>query len=489
MRRKLKLDFITQVIFALIKPVAFMLVIKMAGVILNPYNLGLFLFCRRLSSTGGALFQLGSTQTLMRYFSMDQSDSNKKTLYILSSLFFFLTLTIGSFSLLYIFKSPIEKILFSGIEYSEGFPPWILGLLLAYVLNCMLMAILISERKLITLNIIQMLVGSGFVLLYFFLYAGEISVLGIIKYETVAIFLLSVTLFISLLYNEKIKFSFYNKKDWFEVIRTYFNYGLSRGMVSALDMLLFLIGSWLVKDDMAQVGNLLISMASFKLIQVVMLPIGQLSGVVLTQSSGDKSSLRKGITLLVGGCIVLIVPILSVVVPWMNELLSMWVGESSSVKVASFLMIIIWATLPYALYQGLYVTIDMLWKSPKNLYSLTMAISIHLIVFLALSQFVNPQLSVAIAFLVAVFFLGAKVLLDVSQYLTEFPSIGLMRFISLVGSLFYINNTLADVGGMGAFALSAVISFVGLLMYVFIAPPPFVNFARNLLVAKKRGVT
>src|SRR5213595_2551289 len=72
-KRQARSDVAINIGFAVIRLAALLWVIRLAGVVFPAETLGVFLLARRLASTAAHLFQLGSSQTLLRCLPMVKS--------------------------------------------------------------------------------------------------------------------------------------------------------------------------------------------------------------------------------------------------------------------------------------------------------------------------------------------------------------------------------------------------------------------------------
>ncbi len=478
MRNKLKLDILITLLFTVLKPFAFLFVIPIISSSLTPSALGLYFLVRRTASTGGALLQLGGSQTLMRALSVARS-TNEKALYIFIAFVFFVFVLLGVFVAVFFFEDELLSIAFANKTVGLKLLYGLAALTMAYVLNYLIMSILIAYRYIFTLNVMQIMVNSGFILICLTVYAFDISVEKIVFFEAMSIVALCVFLVAYLFFRGNLGFP---KKfnGWLDVLKTYRDYGVIRGVTSGLDMMLFLIGSWLMVFDLRQVGYFIIALVLFKVVQSLVLPVGQLSGVIMSKWSSEKEKLETGVSFLVGVPAVVLPIVTASIYPWLNGLLNVWLDASTAAGVLPYLEIVIWGALPYALYQGLYVSIDMLWSRPVNFVFLVTSLLGYVIIFYFAEPMFGAPFSVALAFLVAVTFLGIGSVLMVSRYLSPLKGLEPLRLLVLALIAYGANIGFVKLDSMFSVPLALILLCTEFYYYVFFAPSKYVSFVKNV---------
>lgn len=487
MKSSLRSDYLINFAFSLIKPLGALWLIKVASVNLLPVYLGLFLFSRRFSNTAAALLQMGISQTLIRYLSVYHDDSAKKRRYVIFAVLC-MTLLIILISIVVFCvaeRDDVYDLVFSNAAEVDSLLLWTFALLYSYMFSFIAIALMLAERNIIIFNAIQLLTNSVIPLALLFLVQSNSNVIFLIKYQAISFFLLSLAAMVYFFF--KLRPCGQSCVGWRKVSSDFVFYGVPRGFISALDMALFFIGPWLVKDHIEQAGYFIISLVVLKLVQSIVLPIGQLSGVVvgkLSSSKRDDNSIREGFRILFVSIVVATSILSAGVLPWISFLLEIWLGYDVGGQVYKYLYILMWGIVPYAVYQGFISIVDILWKRPFNLYILSAGMLLYVVLFFILNIVFGDELAVAKAFLITIWFVGGMVAMIIWPYLGGLAGFGVYRFLLTVSGIYFVNYVLS-VNAELVYMISAICITTALVyIYAFIRPSPLVKIVLSRLMGR-----
>ncbi len=486
-RKKIYYDYVISFVFSLIKPVGVLWMIQLAEHSLTPVILGVFLFSRRLSNSGAALVQLGTSQTLMKYVAANNSHITEKRSYVIFALLLFLIIFIISVVFTYFMDSSLDNIFYPDTNVPEAFSLWTIILLFAYVINFISISLLIAERHIFTFNLFQLLSNSGLLIAYFLFIGTSFDLLSLMKFQALTIFSLSVLALFYFFYKTR-KASWPNKKKWRNIRKNFLHYGIPRGFISFLDMALFFIGPWLLRNDMAQAGYLIIALSVIKLTQALVLPVGQLSGIIISHYSDVKNEqyLQTFIQVLFGIMLIASILVMPFISSWVELFLGVWLRENNTGPAVSvYLSILIWGIIPYSIYQILYSIIDMHWDKAWNFYILSAGIFSFFILFAFLNGIFNPSLAVSISFVIVLWIMGIMSSIVVFPYLKNMQNIGLWQLTLVTLLLFSINYFFSREPGIYPFIFSLLLSFATITFYLITSKSPYLEFVFRVFRSKK----
>lgn len=485
-RKKIYFDYVISIVFSLIKPVGVLWMIQLAEHSLTPIILGVFLFSRRLSNSAAALVQLGTSQTLMKFVAENNNNASEKRSYVIFALLLFLIIFFIGIVFTYFMGNSLDSVFYPNTKVPESFSLWTVILLFSYVINFISIATLIAERRIFTFNLFQLFSNSGFLIIYF-LIEKDFDLLSLMKFQALTIFALSILTLFYFLYETR-KASWPNTKKWASVKKDFLHYGAPRGFISFLDMTFFFIGPWLLRNDMTQAGYLIIALSVIKLTQALVLPVGQLSGIIISHYSVVKNNeyLQIFIQVLFGIMLIASILVMPFISSWVELFLGVWLGENSTGPAVSvYLSILIWGIVPYAIYQILYSIIDMHWEKPWNFYILSVGILSFIILFAVLNGIIGSNLAVSISFVSALWIMGVMSTLIVLPFLKNMQKIGLWRLALVTLLLFFINHFFSQKAGIYPFIFSALISFATISLYLILNKSPYFQFIFQTLGLKR----
>ncbi|QMV41720.1 MATE family efflux transporter [Cohnella cholangitidis] len=482
--KNVKSEIAINLIFALIKSIAMLMVVRIAGMEFTPFMLGIFLLSRRASNTGANLFQFGMSQTLQRYVSLNLHNK-LKYIYILFALIIWIITAALTFPIIYFYSDLFSIWLFPNLSNGEDLALWTLSIIVIFSLHYIIYSTLLAERKIFQANILELLNSSGILLLIFIL-SNNPEVDEVIKWQ--AIFMLMILLCYAITALFKVSFVRIHRGVIKEVARNFLYYGATRGVITFLDMLFLMISPWLLRYSLEQSGYLLIALTMFNMILTIIMPISQIVSLSAARILNQDPSINvKKINWMFGSLLYTSTILIVLILPWCKEILMVWLGEEQLVEgTYPYLLLILLCILPFTLYRGMKGLIEILWDKPYNLYSLVCAILVHIVTYYILEQFISSIDAVKISLLMACCSLALITIITIYSHLSSLRYFGASLLLKISIAIFGVNL-------LGGYLFNSII--IGLLfimvtllsgLYIlYLLRPPFVVEVMNYLIPKR----
>jgi O-antigen/teichoic acid export membrane protein len=477
---KLKKDILLNMVLSFVLIISILWVVRMAGLIFEPVTLGIFMFSRRLAETLANALQLGSSFTLRRYLPMNDRDS-VKLVYVISGLaLLVLVAMIFCVGLLSGLRFWTQIVFQAKQGWSETLMFWIAMLALTTALNYQVVSILIAYRFVLGFSIVNLLNISTWLILGMWWWGKQSDVQILLSFQAIASGVLSAgVIYWTIAHLIPAKVRMVSLLEIRQALKEYISYGLPRAISTFIEMLFYLVGPWLIRKEIEAAGYLIISFMFLRVARMIVRPVSTIIGVVAAKLVGrnDQESLRYGISLLFGSLFYLGIVLSILMYSWIQPLLQIWLGKPQLVKeVHNYVTVISMAVLPFIIFQGLKEVIEMIWKRPRNLYTVIFAILCFVIVFFGVGKFLPASQSALCGYLVSLWIMGLMTIWWIHRYLKSFKYFGLSRFfllMTIVGllniglarymiSASLLENMTIAIVSMG---LSIVVLFIGLCLY------------------------
>lgn len=489
---KLKRDVLVNLVLSLFITVGVMIVIRSAGLALAPAALGVFLLSRRTADPVSNFLQLGLSQTLRRYISMNE-DRATQLLYLFTAIGLFSIVSSLFLYLLHIYRPFIRMAVFADTAVSDGLVFWLGVFIVGMVLHYITSSVLLAYRRIVAAGIVELLNTSVWLLLAISIFREEITVERLFQFQSIALFLLCGLLILTVIL--AVSRSTRGPFPWHRsghVLRETFSYGLSRGVIPSLEMLFYLIGPWLIRDSVEESGYLIISFTLLNLGRLYVQPISIIVGLSIAKMVGERDveTLKTSISLLIGLFLYSGLLIFAVVHPWLREILELWLGDETLAghvyRFASVLLIVMPAA---TLFQGLKEPIEMLWKVPCNLFTLMGSMAVLLFTYGILQGQIPGASSVLYAYLAAFLVSSIVTLFWIRNYAQPVQYYGVVRLIFVILSVWSVNMIAADLLAdysflarlFGAVGIGGVSILLGILLLMIGHRSAFVVDATRLL--------
>ena len=484
--KKLKRDVAINVVGAVTRTAALLLIVRLATVSFTPVALGAFLLSRRIASTAANLLHLGMPQTLQRHIPMTGSDAESRFVLVsLASVVGLLILVVVTL-LAGLWQEFGGTFVFPSYDNGPRLMFWTALLIAATVLHFVAYVTLLAHRWMIVANILELAGVSGFLLVAFLLARDSTTPSAVLRFQTFGMLILSTSVIVSYLACH-LPSCWPNHAVWARSASTYIRFGLPRSVISFLDMALLLIGPWLLREDMDQAGAWIIALTVVRVIQLMMTPATQVAGVVTAHLLGkdDEESIGEGVRLMFGTVAYGAVLASAAILPWTDTLMPYWLGsEQIAHTAADHLRILALAIVPLSIFYSLKGIVEMRWNRPRNLFTLVAAVGVHLLLWTALNSTIGyipaARLSATTSFCLT----GVLTIWGVRHYLGTIGFWGFPRLAFVAALVATTNTLLAKTYGIVAFGpgLALDVALIVLLL-IFVNPPEFVRSLRGFIYA------
>jgi hypothetical protein len=486
-RGRIKADVAINVCFMVLNSVALMWAVRTASIVFAPATLGAFLLARRLSSICANFLQLGMSQTLMRYLPMNADAPAQRRRYVLTACVLWAGISLGITPLLGVLNDHAAARAFPGVEEAHALAKWGLILALVMVLQLIVHATLLAERRMLFAKTVEFVSVSVFLLWPLLLLGGQ-GPAAVLEFQAVGIGAISLISLLVYLFlpHERVEFE---ASDWSKTTVTFLTYGVPRGLITGFDAGILAIGPWLLRTTPEQAGYLVIALMLVQFIQAALNPVTQVASVVAARFVGrnDQSSLRNEIRLLLG--VVTYATILgsAIFVPWSGSVLRAWLKDPTVVAgVQSYVSWLALGLVPVAIYQGMRGIIEMRWFGPRNLLTLILAGVAHLGTYAVLLETLGPAAAVKVSLVITLWILGILTLVWLGpSFLRPLRYWGLVRLMVGAVVLLALNEWFArgphTIGAGLSTGISVAIIAVAL---GFWAPAPVALALRSFVWSK-----
>lgn len=445
---KLQKDILINVVFAFINMVGVVVLTRMSTSFFAPAAFGLFMLVRKYSTTMSTFADLGGSIAQYRYMGMFADEKPMRQLVSLSVLIFYLSLSAVIAVGAYFGQATLLPLLLPGAEPA----PWILWYSIGLgVQNLLLFNVgnnLLQERKMILYNLVAFMNGAGiFILIFSFFRSSSVQYVLLLY-----LILGDIMALVGILYYNAapiIKwFDFpWHKFRW--IITEVFSYGFLRGFGSALTAGLFVVGPWLIRGDLQEVGYLIAVFLFMQTTAVVIQPITRLSMVVSARnlSEADDERLASGMRLLFAVTLIGATIFMIAAYPLMDILFNIAIGNKEIIAGAKKYSIVMTCVIPFSVFTALKGVIDMRWKTPFNVLNLVLCQIIGLVLFYLIEPTLGPTMAVIAHSMGSFWTLGFLTVLASRVFLRAIKWSDLISFFTLA-LIFLVGNYLVETYSM-----------------------------------------
>jgi O-antigen/teichoic acid export membrane protein len=415
---KFKKDVFSSLIFSIIKIILSVYFIYICDSTFSVIYLGVFLFGRRIISILSNIFQLGISQSLIRFLSIKQKYKNKH--YLICSLCIFLTSSIILLGLSFTFLNQLSNYLFPNLIFNKKYVMIITISIINNILYYIIYSILIFKREIIKLNLIDILFTNVFLFIGIILFKNNI--LNIFIFHNICSLLIFLFLIlIELKLNTLYKQNFSIKKDSVKLIK----YGFPRTLITFLDDYFLFLGTLFLKDNPENLSYILIALVLIKIIPIAFQPLVKLSSAISNSLIENKNSIKlnTGISVLFGLILYMSIFISIYGFFWSETVFKMWLtNKDTIINTTKITKILIITTFPFALFHCFKGIIEIKYIKPLNLLNLTISIIIQIVCIFILKNYysmldtITLSLSLGISSLGIFTFYAIKENLKIKNY-------------------------------------------------------------------------
>jgi hypothetical protein len=438
-----KLDLVLNIAFNVCNLFALLYLIRLSSDVMAPLIFSFFMLARRYASAIANFLQLGTSQTLLRHLPLLGGNLVAKKNLLLAGHLIYAVLFLVTMAVAYFFSDCLGALLFgSGTEYA-AFTFWTLALSVVTVGQFLVYSTAIAERHIILANLINFFSTTGWFLVAILYYkiaqkgAPDISSLeSILGFHTICVLVSSLLAFVYYmkLYGREGDAEGHQSRR--EDLRTYWSYGVPRTAITFLDSMTLVIGPWLLRHYPIEAGYIVVALSLLRMIQGLLMPISQLSGVFAAEALGanNETYLSRMVRFMLGGYSFLTLLTAVFLLIWMDVIVDIWLSDPGLIEgVLKYSDIVILSILPFVLFNGLKQIIENIWHAPKNLISLVVSFVLFGLAFFFFDRISGATVAVKAAYLAMFWGLGGACLVWLRSYLQ-----GSFRYFLFVDWLFAI---------------------------------------------------
>ncbi|QHI37463.1 hypothetical protein IMCC3317_28420 [Kordia antarctica] len=478
---KLSKDIIISTAFSFFNVLFNFWLIKEAEFTLSVVHLGVFLYVRRIAPTFSNFSQLGTSQALIRFTSIDKDNKSKLKIYYILSISIWILMSgilLGIYALFHTYLSGY---------FPEEIAEEILKITFVYIsilhLSYIILPYFLNLRKIFTYNMIQLLIASLILLFVFKFFTIENDLILLFKNALSVIVLLLLLLLTYIIITLKL-YIFPRFQEIKTVGKDFIEYGLPRSIITFSDMFLLTVGAMMIHGKDEIIGGFLIGITLSRTILIVLQPVSLLSAVI----SGHKNSEERHetlVNLLVGGTLYIAILTSVVLFNWVDVLLPLWLKNEEIIVLVVFIFkLLSLGLVPYAIFQVLKGIIEVKFFKPLNLISLAIAIATHVVMYYSLKSTIGTIEALSISLMCSFVLLGFFSLYWNRKYLKSHKYFKIIPLLALNVLLFLINFAIHDFyPNFLGFVISGFISSILFLAYSIKIKSPFIKEA--ILIFKK----
>jgi O-antigen/teichoic acid export membrane protein len=498
---KLGKDILFSTGFAVLNVVLNFWLIKEAEYLLSALALSIFLVMRRVVPTFTNLSQLGTSQAIVRYASINKGNTDKiKTYFAIS-----FTIWVGScivLALLYVgFGAELGSFIYDEVEGTDNFKPYFL-ITVWYIaiihLSYLVQPYFLVQRKIFLYNVINMM-NASLILLLVISYlkmttnAGQtinsiIVKIDIENFLTYALIIMSIVQLL-LMVHIVIQLKIYNYPS-LEKIKAYgkefIQYGLPRSVMTFSDMFLLTVSAFMITAGNEDITAFLLALTLARIVLIVLQPISKLSSVIVGNNNSPER--QKTATNLMTGVIMYSTFLLVIILyNWLDVLIKYWISDPDRiVNVLYAFKILAFGLIPYSIFHGLKGIIEIKFFKPFNLYSILIAIVFHIALFYVFRDSQGNLFALSFSLMIGFVSLGIATLYwcrkDFNNYKYFRLEILLIVGLALFAMNFYINSIYPNIIACIICVLISAGLYAGIL---FFSKVKFISETINILL--KRG--
>ncbi|EDP96956.1 hypothetical protein U8527_01410 [Kordia algicida OT-1] len=498
---KLGKDLFFSTGFAVLNVLLNFWLIKEAEYLLSALALSVFLVMRRVVPTFTNLSQLGTSQALIRYASINKDDKDKIKTYFAISFTIWVCSCIVLTILYFAFGGELGELIYNEVEGAESFDPYLL-LTVWYIaiihLSYLVQPYFLVQRKVFFYNVINMM-NASLILLLVIRYiamttnAGEIENLIVVKidlseYLIYALSLMSIiqlSLMLYIIIQQKI----YNYPSIAKIKaygKEFIQYGLPRSAMTFSDMFLLTVSAFMITGSSEDITAFLLALTLARIVLIVLQPISKLSSVIVGNNNSEERQ-KTAVNLMTGTIIYSTFLLVIILYNWLNVLIEYWISDPDRiVNVLYAFKILAFGLIPYSIFHGLKGIIEIKFFKPFNLYSILFAIACHVILFYALCDSYGNLFALSFSLMIGFVVLGLATLYwcrkDFNSYKYYRMEILIIVGVVLFAMNFYVNSMYPNIIACIICVIASALIYAGIL---FFSKVKFISETINVLL--KRG--
>jgi hypothetical protein len=468
---RLRREAIANVAIAPLRAIAVAWVIQIAGGAFAPAVLGAFMLARRVASTAASLLQLGASHALKRFVAGAGADAAEKRRYLAAALTLTGIAVSAVIAIVALLAKPLAEFIFTAtprisLIFATG------ALTIGTMASYLPFSWFLAERRIVFANVVEFASTSGFLILAFLVLKGSATPERVLGLQALGMVLVSMGVMTGAYRGLRDRCSDGAVLTG-RAMQDAVAFGAPRSLVSFMDMLVLLIGPWLLRSDLAAAGYLIIALTIVRLVQSALAPLSQVASIATARLVGRGASedVRYGTRLLTSAALLGGGVALAFCYPWLDRLLALWLPTPSLREgVAVYARVLLLGLIPYGVFQALKGVVEMRWITPWNLVSLGAAAAVQVLLSWLLGARFPFPLACVIAVTASFWVLGLLTLIWVREDLVPIRDLGVPWIVGAIGALWFANAKLAQIGSAWSALIGGGLVVVVLGSLLAVAP-------------------
>jgi glycosyltransferase involved in cell wall biosynthesis len=457
--RHVRRDLAVNLAMSVVGAAAMMVALREAARLLPAIALGLLLLARRLADLLANLVQVGTPHAARRYLSLTLHKQEQRR-WLTASLLMWSLAAFAFLAVLIAGQRWWTPLLFGNQVAGSGMLAATGLLAIAMAGTNLAMSALMAVRRFVSMNLLQIATTSGLLLASLWLLDGE-------KTPDKLVFvqggggLILLALALGLLYLHLRDTRSEPASPLAEYFRETFAYGAPRTLSPFLEILLIVLGPWLLRENPAAAAGLILAFTLLRLAAAFVQPLALVGGVTGARLLGsrDEAGLARGINFIIGLTGALGLVLCAAGYPWLTTGLRLWLGTTELAgTVQSFASGLLLALSPYMLFQGLKPIIEAVWHKPWMLYIMVASLALLLGVHALARQFLSPAQSVMVAVPIALAASGLGTIIPVRGLLRPATYFRWPRIIGVTLLVLLVNAATARLSIALPFAIQIAVA-------------------------------
>ena len=438
-------DLAVNLAMSVVSVAAMMLALREAARLLPSLVLGLMLLSRRLADLLANLVQVGTPHAVRRYLSLTSSDPERRR-WLTASLLIWSCAALVFLGVSIAGARWWTPLLF-GTQVERGGGLLVATALLAVALASTNLALsaLMAVRRFVVMNLLQIANASGWLLASLWLARAAATPDRLVLVQAAGALTLVGLVFAAIYLLARHDPPAAPTAPLGGYLRETVVYGAPRTLSPLLEMSLLVVGPWLLRNDPAPAGALILAFALLRLATAFVQPLALVGGVTGARLLGsrDEAGLARGVNFIVGASVALGLVACAAGYPWLSAGLEWWLGPTDLARtVQTFASGLLVALVPYTLFQGLKPIIEAVWRRPWMLYIMLASVALMLGAYALARQFLPAVQSVLIAVPLALGAAGIGSLIPVRALLRPVGYFAWPRVITVALVVFLMNGVL-----------------------------------------------
>ncbi len=500
---KLSKDIIISTVFPFLNVLLNFWLIKEAEYLLSALALSVFLIMRRVVPTFTNLSQLGTSQALIRFVSINKDDEDKIKTYFAISFTIWIISSLLLAMLYFGFGAKLGIFLYDEIQEAQNVKLYFL-LTVWYIsivhLSYLVQPYFLAKRKVFLYNIINMLNASLILLVVIKLVSatglpesigelvGRVDLTTILVRTLIVMSGLQLCLMIHIIIQLKIyNYPTLNKIKSYG--KEFMLYGIPRSVITFADMFLLTVSAFMISNGKEEITAFLLALTLARIVLIVLQPVSKLSSVIVGNNNSEERQ-KTAINLMTGTTLYGTLLLIIILYNWLNVLIDYWLSDAERItQVLAAFKILALGLIPYAIFHGLKGIIEIKFFKPYNLFSIIIAIVLHVGLYYLLEGHYEKHIALSISLMIGFVALGVATAYWCRKDFNGYKYYRLEILLLLGFVLFVINYYInAIYPNIYACILSVIGTTVMYTVVLLFSKVKFLNETINVLLKRERKI-